>query len=577
MVQDIAVADAMRIMWDVEITMDDGVVLRADVFLPQAEGRYPAILNHGPYAKGLAFQEGYKSRWDSMVAAYPEILSGTTAKYENWEVVDPEKWCSDGYACVRIDCRGAGRSPGVIENWSPRETRDLHDCIEWAAAQDWSDGKIGMNGISYFAMNQWHVASLRPPHLMAICVWEGAADYYRDVGRHGGIKSGFLEGWFAEWVEPRQHGLAERAPRSAVTGKLIAGPESEPDDVLRANRVAPAPEVLKRPLDSFYYRERSPDYAAIDIPLLSSANWGGMGMHSRGNFEGFLAATSPQKWLEVHGNTHYNPFYRDAGVRLQKRFFGHFLKGQDANWASQPPVQLQIRRPGEDFRSRDETEWPLARTEWTRFYLEPGKRILQRNPATGPALGYDAAGEGVTFFLPAMDRELEITGPVAASLVVSSETADADLFLVLRLFAPDGKEVLFTGTNDPHVPIAMGWLRASQRKLDPELSQPYRPFHPHDEAWPLLPGKPVKACVEIWPTCIVVPPGYRLALNVRGRDFDHGLNPGGLADGSARQTGVGPFTHADPEDRPPSIFNGRNHLHFDTGQEPYLLLPVIPA
>lgn len=103
MVQDIAVSDGMRIIWDIGITMDDGVVLHADVFLPQAEGRYPAILNHGPYSKGLAFQEGYKSRWDSMVAAYPEILSGTTANYENWEVVDPEKWCSDGYACIRID------------------------------------------------------------------------------------------------------------------------------------------------------------------------------------------------------------------------------------------------------------------------------------------------------------------------------------------------------------------------------------------------------------------------------------------------------------------------------------------
>ncbi len=571
------VSDRMCVLWDVGIAMDDGNVLRADVFLPAAEGRYPTILNHGPYAKGLAFQDGYRSRWDSLIAAYPEVLSASSGRYENWEVVDPERWCVDGYACVRIDSRGAGRSPGTIENWSPRETKDLHDCIEWVAAQDWSDGKVGMNGISYFAMNQWHVASLRPQHLTALCIWEGAADYYRDVGRHGGIKSGFLEGWFSEWVEPRQHGRGERAQRSAVTGEPIAGPETVSEDVLRDRRVAPAPEVLSRPFDGPYYRQRSPDYAKIDLPLLSAANWGGMGMHSRGNFEGFTAAASSRKWLEVHGNTHYNPFYRDEGVRLQKRFFGHFLKGEDTGWDCQPRVQLQVRRPGEDFRVRGEQDWPLARTAWTRFYLDPHRRELGRSPVAGPPLGYDVAGDGLTFFLPPAERELEITGPVAARLLVASDTSDADLFLVLRLFAPDGKEVLFLGSNDPGVPIGMGWLRASQRKLDPDRSLPYRPYHAHDEAWPLTPGEPVELDVEIWPTCIVIPPGHRLALNVRGRDFDHGLDPGGPADGSARSTGVGPFTHDDPHDRPYEVFSGRNHLHFEQDREPFLLLPVIPA
>ena len=569
-------AEGMRILWDVGIPMDDGIVLRADIFLPEREGCYPAILNHGPYAKGLAFQEGYKSRWENMISHYPQILSGSTNRYQNWEVVDPEKWCSDGYACVRIDCRGSGRSPGLLECWSPRETRDLHDCIEWTAAQPWCSGKVGMNGISYFAMNQWHVASLQPPHLAAVCIWEGAADFYRDVGRHGGIKSDFLRSWFDSWVKPRQHGCGERAPRSAVTGELISGPETEPEEVLETRQVDPEGEVLKRPLDTAYYRERSPDYSRITVPLLSAANWGGMGMHSRGNFEGYLAAASLQKWLEVHGNTHYNPFYRDEGERLQKRFFGHFLKGEDTGWDRQPPVQLQIRRRGEDFGIRTEQEWPLARTRWTRFHLDPNGRALREAPASGPTIAYDVAGEGVTFFLPSMERELEITGPVAAKVYVSSDTTDADIFLVLRLFAPDGSEELFTGTNDPRTPIALGWRRASPRKLDSGRSLPHRPFHSHDESWPLIPGKPVELDIEIWPTCIVVPPGYRLALNVRGRDYDHGLDPGGPAGEGNRQSGVGPFTHADPRDRPYEVFRGRNHLHFDPGREPYLLLPVIP-
>ena len=163
------VRDGMRIDWDGPIPMDDGVVLRADVFRPVADGKYPVILSYGPYAKGLAFQEAYRSAWTRMTAAYPETAAGSSNKYQNWELVDPEKWVPDGYACVRVDSRGAGRSPGHLDVWSAREARDLYDCVEWAGTQAWSNGKVGINGISYYAMNQWQVGELRPPHLAALC------------------------------------------------------------------------------------------------------------------------------------------------------------------------------------------------------------------------------------------------------------------------------------------------------------------------------------------------------------------------------------------------------------------------
>ena len=117
------IRDGMRIDWDAPIEMDDGVVLRADVFRPLAEGRHPVILSYGPYAKGLAFQEGYKSAWMRMTEAYPETAAGSSNKYQNWELVDPEKWVPDGYAIVRVDSRGAGRSPGTLDVWSAREAR----------------------------------------------------------------------------------------------------------------------------------------------------------------------------------------------------------------------------------------------------------------------------------------------------------------------------------------------------------------------------------------------------------------------------------------------------------------------
>ena len=566
----------MRVIWDAPIKMDDGVVLRADIFLPGAEGSYPAIIASGPYGKGVAFQEAYKSSWDRMVAAYPDIAEGSTCTFQTWELVDPEKWVPDGYACVRVDGRGSGRSPGKIDLLSSREIKDFHDSIEWAAAQPWCNGKVGINGISYYAINQWLVAALQPPHLTAICVWEGAADWYRDWSRHGGILSGFDDPWFDGQVAAVQHGVGERGARNPATGELVSGPETLPPQVLAANRVAPNQEELERLLDGPYYRERTADFSKITVPLLSAANWGGMGCHPRGNFEGYLAAASPQKWLSVHGNTHFAPFYRAAGVTLQKRFFGHFLKGEDTGWDRQPPVELDIRRPGENFTTRAEHEWPLARTQWTQYYLDPTRSLLATEPKQGEPVEYEAMGDGVTFSLPTSDKEVEIVGPVAARLVVSSETTDADLFLALRLFDPDGKEVLFIGTNDPRVCIGLGWLRASQRKLDVEKSLPYRPYHTHDEEWPLVPGEPVELLIEILPTCIVVPPGYRLALNIRGKDYDHGLGDAKQPGDLFSMTGVGPFTHANPKDRPRNIFGGKNRLHFELGQEPYLLLPIIP-
>ncbi|HET9904225.1 MAG TPA: CocE/NonD family hydrolase [Xanthobacteraceae bacterium] len=569
--------DGMRIDWDAPIVMDDGVVLRCDIFRPLKEGRYPVILSYGPYAKGLSFQEAYKSAWLRMTAAYPSILEGSSQKYQNWELVDPEKWVPDGYAIVRVDSRGTGRSPGYMDLLSAREAKDLYDCIEWAGTQDWSNGKVGVNGISYYAQTGWLAAALRPPHLAAFCAWEGECDYYRELARHGGILSDFVESWSRRQVLSVQHGKGERGPKSVVTGEPVAGPETLSEEELARNRADIAGEALAHEMLDDYYRSRIPNYEAIETALLSAANWGGQGLHPRGNFEGFLRAGTKNKWLEVHGDTHFTHFYSPYGEALQRRFFGHFLKGEDTGWDKQPKVLLNIRRPGEKFEPRAENEWPLARTQWTRFYLEPqGKGLTIEPPKAEAALTYETTGEGITFSTPPLEAETEITGPVAAKLWVSSDTTDADLFLVLRVFDPAGKEVVFIGANDPRTPIGLGWLRASHRKRDPARSLPYRPWHTHDEKQPLTPGVPVELDVEIWPTCIVVPAGYRVALTVRGKDYEYDGTVADVPFASYPMKGVGPFTHTNPKDRPPEIFGGRNTLHFAPGRAPYVLLPIIP-
>jgi predicted acyl esterase len=569
----------MVIERDVAIEADDGLVLRADVFRPAASGRHPVIITYGPYAKGLAFQDGYADQWRLMVEQHPDVARGSSNVHQNWETVDPDKWVPDGYACVRVDSRGAGRSPGVLDPFSPRETRDFYECVEWAAAQPWSNGKVGINGISYYAMNAWHVAGLQPPHLAAICVWEGSADFYRDATHHGGILSTFWRNWYDKQVTVVQHGVGDRGPRSSVTGEAVAGPQTLSPEELAAARVAFGEEIAARPLDGEWYRERSAKWERITVPLLTAANWGGQGLHTRGNFEGFTRAASGQKWLEAHGLEHWTHFYTDYGVDLQKRFFACFLKGDDSGWRDQPPVQLQVRTV-EGFRQRGEQEWPLARTEWTRLYLRTASLELGAKPPGGAAesIAYRADGEGVTFSTAPFDRETEITGPVAARLHVSSTTEDADLFCVIRVFAPDGEEVTFPGAIDPHTPVAQGWLRLSHRKTDPGLSQPWRPYHTHDEVWPVVPGEIYQADVEIWPTSIVVPAGYRVALTVRGRDYERRYaDAPRLGSFKNEMTGCGPFLHDDPADRPPAITGSTQTLWTRPGREAYLLLPVIPG
>ena len=574
---DSQIQDNMRIDWNVEITMDDGLVLRADIFRPIDDGKYPVILTHGPYAKGLSFQEGYPSAWQRMVDEHPDVPAGSTNKYQNWEVVDPEKWVPDGYVCIRVDSRGCGASPGYVDHFSPRETEDYAQCIQWAGVQSWSNGKVGLNGVSYYGINAWQVASLQPSHLAAMCVWEGATDWYRDMTHHGGILSTFWANWYDMQVKNVQHGLAERGPKSQVTGELICGTKSLTDDELAQNRCNFGEDILEHPLDDDYHKKRSAVWSKITTPLLTAANWGGQGLHPRGNFEGFMRASSDQKWLEAHGLEHWTEFYTDYGIGLQKRFFGHFLKGEDNGWLEQPPVQLQVRRI-DGFDQRTEDSWPIPRTQWTKFYLDPNNNALAQSlPTEKSVLSFEAMGEGITFMSAPLKTETEITGPSAIKLSVSSSTSDADLFVILRVFSPDGEEVVFQGAIDPNTPIAQGWLRASHRKLDHKLSTPWRPFHSHDEKQPLSPGEKVDVDIEIWPTSIVVPKGFQIAVTINGKDYEYPHASGQrLSNFKNELRGCGPFLHNDPRDRPPEIFTGDTSIHIDPAQAPYILLPIIP-
>lgn len=573
----------MRIDWDVPVAMSDGVVLRCDVFRPNDNGRYPVLLGATPYGKWLSFQdEVWGGQWKMLSRHEPDILKLSSNRFQNYEFPDPERFVPDGYVLVRFDVRGTGRSPGLMDLLSIRETRDFYECIEWAGVQDWSSGRVGLSGVSYLAMNQWQVAALQPPHLAAICVWEGCSDFYREFTRHAGILSLFSDLWFEKYVLPVQHGLGERGWRSHIVDDWVSGPTTDDDAALAAARRDWRADVREHRLASDrFWTDRLPDFSKITVPLLSSGNWGGQGLHLRGNVEGWLRAKSPKKWLDFHCFEHWTEFYTQSGIALQKRFFGHFLRDEDNGWAAEPRVQMLVRDPLKavtGLATRRDGNWPLSGTEWTKLYLDPARAALDAAmPAATAPVRYRAMGDGLTFLTPPLEQALHVIGPSAAHLRVSSSTEDADLFLVLRLFTADMKEITYSGSNDPHTPMSHGWLRASSRKLDAGASLPYRPYHTHDEVQPLAPGAACDLAIEIFPTCFVAPAGYRIGLSIRGRDYEY---PGDLGGGAGQigqpSSGVGPFRHTDPQDRPAAVFDNEVTLHFDGAERPYLLLPVVP-
>ena len=540
---------------DVDVPMRDGARLKADVFRPKDGGRVPALLNFGPYQKDKPWTP-------------PVNLGEKPNEWMNWETVNPEWWVPRGYASVRVDARGTGQSPGQYDPWSRAESVDFHDAIEWAAAQPWCNGNVGLSGISYYAINQWFAANQQPPSLKAIVPWEGFADIYRDALYHGGILSLFMTNWFTAHLLHHTLGRASHIH-----------PDTWQKNTLHF--------WLTNNLDSGAFHGAQARWEDIKVPFLSVGNWTGMGLHLRGNTEAYMRSTSPHRKLRMQGGTHVHPYYSEEGRQDQIRFFDYWLKGVQNGVMDEPPVKLAIRRGGDRYDWRLENEWPLARTRWTKLYFDLAQpsvddvplsgTLVASNPAKTSEYTYAATGlgsmgstsaasaqvmgggikpgMGVALVTPPMPEDMEVTGPLAATLWVSSSSEDMDLFLTLRHFDADGNELMETGQQGTPVPVAKGWLRVSHRELDPELTLPYRPYHKHQGRKFLKPGEVVQVQVEIWPTSMVFAKGSRLRLDVQPRD------------GVGSQSYM--HSHADYN-------TGTNTLYAGGERESFLLLPVIP-
>lgn len=525
---------SMRIELDVEIEARDGVVLRADVYRPDGVGRSPVIMTVGPYGKSIPFETFNKRAYD--------LIDERGARV-NWETPTPDWWVAHGYTVVRVDQRGTGASDGRLNLHHPQQSLDFYDAIEWGGAQPWSNGKVGLLGVSYYAIAQWQVAALRPPSLAAIVPWEGASDLYREWAYHGGMANKWwMDAWFNRQVVPNQ---------SSSLGA---------DKVLPGNVDHPA-ELAEHEFDDDYFAERRADLENIEVPLLSAGNWGGAGLHLRGNIEGFLRAGSRHKWLSMHTGNHTTPFYTPEGKELQRKFLDYWLKGEQNGMLEVPPVRLDIRR-GATTTERYEDAWPIPRTSWTRMYLDASSGSLdQAQPATASGVSYQAPGGEVRFVSDPVDHDVEITGPLAGVLFMSTTNVDMNVCVALIELDENGHEVVFDASRYEPNSVAYGWLRASHRELDPERTEDYRPYHLHRQRDLVAPGEVVRLDVELWPASVVIQAGHRLAVVVSAHDFH-----------------TSSFHHLDTSD--PSgddVFSGTHSVRTGGDTASYVLLPVIPA
>lgn len=513
---------------DARIPMRAGSYLVADIYRPagQAGEKFPVLMSLSAYLKELQ-----------------HLPHG--APFTHQERPEPDWWVPRGYILVFVDTRGTGKSPGKTDIWSAQEARDYYDAIEWAGVQPWSTGKVGLSGVSYYAITQWNVASLQPPHLTTILPWEGWADLYRDSVFHGGL---FNQDFYGTWW-------------TDVMGKqLLENTAADGPDGMNENLIL---NYMRHSLDSSWWDETKAraQMQTLTVPFYSSANWGGWNHHLRGNLEAFTRAASKQKKLQVHIGGHTDYYYDEEGRNEQLRWYDYWLKEMNNGIMDEPPVKLCIRTSTRDCTWRFENEWPLKRTQYTKFYLTADKagavanaihdvRMLTTAPATAGVLTYDAGPASnaraernlptVSFSTEPLAEDTEITGPINLVMWVSSATDDMDLFAYLKKTLPDG--TVQTATR--------GILKVSHRKLDPKLSTPARPYHSHDVEQKLHPGEIVKVEVEIWPTSMVYEKGTRIRLDVQPHDGQHYFSAYHLKDNT--------------------IYTGGERAS-------YVLLPIIPS
>ena len=537
---------------DFRIVARDGVTLAADVYRPDADGKFPALLSYSPYGK------------DMQHLAIPEGIPFSARGSGGIEAGMTDFWVPRGYAHVIADVRGTGLSGGKYTILGQHEQEDGYDMVEWIARQPWCNGNVGMMGMSYFAVLQYLVAALNPPHLKAIFAYEAWTDLYRHEFYHGGMLGLFNVLWpqivlihTPEIVSQEEFSPAqfERQINDLKNNVDIQGYPYIYSTTIVPQHNPITFDAIMHPYDGPYWWERSAStkFDQIKIPVYCLSRWNGWVIHLPGTFSAYNNIKAPKKlMLHVIKSTlgQDRPWHEHHEIAL--RWYDHWLKGIDTGIMKEPPINIFVQGRNE---WRYEQEWPLARTKWTKFYLNKEGGLSTAAPAgsekpdaftTIPWIKPGSQTPSLKYTTEPLKKELEITGPSALYLYAALSNDRANWIIDIKDIAPDGTERVVT----------KGWLKATHRELDQSKSRPYQPYHPHTRSLAVEPDVVYEYAIEIRETSNVFLAGHRLQLVIRGQD-------------SPREE-RGPWDHL------PNMTETRQQV-FHTDKYPsYLLLPVIP-
>ena len=515
----------MLIERDIPVRLRDGVRVYVDIFRPADAIGVPILLTWSPYGK-----HAFKT-----FDVFPNsgVPRGTVSRHAVWEGPDPVYWTRRGYAVINGDCRGSWGSEGDLVIHGPEEAYDGYDVVEWAGHLPWSNGRVGMAGVSYLAIVQYRIAALQPPHLACINPWEGVSDEYREYGYHGGIpETNFIK--FMEWSCQFSRGRVE--------------------DWVRMHQLHPM-------LDEYNASKSCPNLEDIVAPAYVVADWGDQGLHTRGTLEAWTRMSSKDKWLEVHGRKKWQYYYQASSLARQQAFYDRFLMNVHSDVSNWPRVSLEVRDRAYVGAVREEESWPIARTEYIRLYLDGATHELVRTlPGGAGALRYESIVKDDRLeFAYRFDEDTEVTGGMTLHLWVEADGGrDMDIFTAIQKVDCDGKLVPFVAmamVDDG--PVALGWLRVSHREIDPALSTVARPWHTHQRRVFLTPGEVVPVDIEIWPSSTRFMRGEELRLIIQGNDiFRYDLPQVQL--------------HED------SVNAGTHIVHMGGDWDSHLVIPVVP-
>lgn len=492
--------------------MRDGIEIVADIFLPDGEGPFPVLVALSPYGKEI--------QW----LPFPPQPPTSPQYYREIEAGDPEFLTAHGYVHVIADDRGIGKSGGAYTGWmSPQEAQDGYDLVEWAATQDWSDGNVGMVGVSYYGAIQLAVAALQPPHLKAIMPINAPADFYREGTHHGGILHVFFK-WIYETCVGGNLASEVVSQRSEEELQAVIDRLREDADLkqyvplyniaLNPNRQPGYFDVLANPLDGPFYWERSAyrSYDQIEVPIYTGSGWWAYAhMHLRGAFQNYAGIDAPKKlYIEsrVEADAPMDAAYNAEVVR----WYDHWLKGVDTGIMDEPPIKVHVR--GRGFLTAH--QWPLPQTQWTELHLRRFHRLApEAEPVAGRPDVFVQQSVLETSDVASADyltvpyaADVQIIGPMALTLFAEIDADDTNWMVSVLDVSPDGTEVELT----------RGFLKASHRAVDEARSEPWRPWHPHDAVEPVPAGEVVEYRIELSPMASVIPAGHRLKLSISALD-----------------------------------------------------------